>query len=515
MQTQAVNLLNDTQLTNATGSNVSTLCLVAFSAFTTTLVVVATKALFVAVQGDLDVLEPPPCKKPKLEIPPLDLLSSPPFRVSPPTADSHLSTPSALLPPPSASTNTPMDAATCDWADNLLATAHRPTPTARVEAKLTSVSCLKPGADAKPSPVAFRLGNPGSSGFLSPPNRFLASVSKGSHPSRLGFASPSGGSNATPARGSINPFASPQVGSAAIQGAFRQPLQQGASTRSQGQGQFPPQKIRGIPMQPLRPQNAPAPPSLGMQSPSFRTRAGPGPVPVLPSQDISRQPCLQGPPQLSMNTLSNTVSLVTAQSALTNPASSRQQFTVTTGASNSQGISRPPHSITQSLFGKPASAVTIAGSFPSKVSPPEPASGGSAQSSFPATTAATAATGRLGPSTGMPAFPSGIAKSIMALPTGVLPVSHGAQMPSRTPSFMDSVAAFTEGFALTHTEPGTLGDWALGSKTELHGTGFAKDALEMFQLEAGMNSDISDDSLEQMWKIPAEMLVSDTDDLGY
>ena len=79
---------------------------------------------------------------------------------------------------------------------------------------------------------------------------------------------------------------------------------------------------------------------------------------------------------------------------------------------------------------------------------------------------------------------------------------------------MDSVAAFTEGFALTHTEPMTLGDWTMGSKAELHGSTFAKDAFEIIQLESGMNSDISDDSSEQMWKIPAEMLVSDTDDFA-
>ena len=408
-----------------------------------------------------------------------------------------------------------MDAATCDWADNLLATAHRLTPTARIEAKLTSVSCLKPGAEAKSSPVAFSLGNPGSSGFMSPPNRFLASVSKGSHPSRLGLASPLGGSAATPARGSVNPLASPQIGSAAMQGTFRQPLPQDTSTHFEGQDRVPlPQKIRGIPMQPLRPQTAPALPSLGMQSPSFRTRAAPGPAPVLPSQGVSRQPCLQGVfPQLSGNTLSNTASLVTAQSALTYPASSRQQFTITTGAS-SLGVSRPPHSITQSLFGKPVSTATIPSSLPTKVSLPEFTSMGSGQSSFTAAAAAAATTG-LGASAELPAFSSSVAKSIMALPTGIVPVCPGGHMPIRTPTFMDSVAAFTEGFALTHSEPGSLGDWALGSKTELHQTGFAKDALEMFRLEAGMNSDISDDASEQMWKIPAEMLVGDTDDLGF
>ena len=80
---------------------------------------------------------------------------------------------------------------------------------------------------------------------------------------------------------------------------------------------------------------------------------------------------------------------------------------------------------------------------------------------------------------------------------------------------MDSVAAFTEGFALTHSESDTLGGCTFGSKADLHRNTFAKDAFEIMQLEAGVSSDISDDSSEQMWKIPAEMLVSDTDDLRY
>ena len=113
-----------------------------------------------------------------------------------------------------------------------------------------------------------------------------------------------------------------------------------------------------------------------------------------------------------------------------------------------------------------------------------------------------------------PASVQSMAKSIMALPAGIVPTSHGPHMPSNAASFMDSVAAFTEGFALTHTEP--LGEpWMAGSKSELQGNAFAKDAFEIIQLESGMHLDISDESSEQMWKIPAEMLVSDTDDLMY
>ena len=480
-------------------------------------------------QGDMDVLEPP-CKKPKLETPPLDLLSSPPFRISPPSADSHMSTPSALLLPPSAGANTPMDAATCDWADNLLATAHRPTPTARGDPKLTSVSSLKPRAESKPSPVAFRLGNPGSSGFLSPPNRVMASVSKGSQLSRLGCTSPAGGVTGNPARGCNNPFASPGIG---VQGAVKQPLPQGFSAHPQGSNNVPlPQKIRGIPMQPLKPQSAPASSSLGLQSPSFRTRTGPGAAPRMHGQGIAKQPGLQGlsTSHLSRDILSSTVSLVSAPSTLLPPAGSKQQTTVTTGMFHGLGSRRPPHSIPQSLFPKIIHPAVSAGSAPTAgiadvagMAGTAATAGSLPDSGFLAGTASLPAS-KIGPTSAglgasvfsVPASMQHMAKSIMALPTGVVPTPHASHMPSSAASFMDSVAAFTEGFALTHNEPGALGEpWTMGSKSDLQGNAFAKDAFEIIQLESGMHSDISDESSEQMWKIPAEMLVSDTDDLLY
>ena len=466
----------------------------------------------VHVQGDLDVLEPP-SKKAKLETPPLDLLSSPPFRISPKTADSHLSTPSALLFPPSAGANTPMDAATCDWADNLLATAHRLTPTARGDLKLASVSCLKPRAESKPSPVAFRLGNPGSSGFVSPPNRVMASVSKGSQLSRLGGASPAGGVTGTPTKGAANPFASPVVG---VQGAVKQPLPQGTSAQPQDSAHAPlPQKIRGIPMQPLKPQTAPASSALKLQSPCFRTKTGPGTAPGLHGQGIARQPCLQGltTSHLSRDVLSSTVSLVSAPSALPHLAGSKQQTTVTTGVPPGLGSRRPLHSIPQSLFPKTvhsAGTAATAGNMSDRGFL-------SGTASLPASKMGPTAAGLSSASVfSPPASMQSMAKSIMALPTGIVPPSHGPHMPSSAASFMDSVAAFTEGFALTHTEPGTLSEpWTISSKSELQGNAFAMDAFEIIQLEAVMHPDISDESSEQMWKIPAEMLVSDTDDLVY
>ena len=420
-----------------------------------------------------------------------------------------------------------MDAATCDWADNLLATAHRPTPTARGDSKLTSVSCRKPRAESKPSPVAFRLGNPGSSGFLSPPNRVMASVSKGSQLSRLGCTSPAEGVTGTPTRGPANSFASPVIG---VQGAVKQPLPQGS-------GNVPlPQKIGGIPMQPLKPQSVPASSSLGLQSPSFRTRTGPGTALGMHGQGIAKQPCLHGisTSHLSRDILSSTVSLVSAPSALLHPASSMQQTTITTGMSHGLGNRRPPYSIPQTLFPKTIHSAASAGSAPTAGT--ASIAGVAGMASTAATAGNLADSGCLAGTASLPASKVGpmsaglsasgfsasasvqhVAKSIMALPTGVVPpTSHVPHMPSSAASFMDSVAAFTEAFALTHTEPGALGEpWTMGSRSDLQGNAFAKDAFEIIQLESGMHSDISDESSEQMWKIPAEMLINDTDDLLY
>lgn len=76
------------------------------------------------MQDDLDVTQPS-SKKAKLDIPALDLFSPPVERKR---SESVTSTPSALLPAPLPNPNTPLDPATCMWADACLATAHRPTP---------------------------------------------------------------------------------------------------------------------------------------------------------------------------------------------------------------------------------------------------------------------------------------------------------------------------------------------------------------------------------------------------
>lgn len=456
-------------------------------ATTSCLVTQDSKHDYVCVQGDLGVLEPP-SKRLKLDIPPLDLLSSP---LSSCTAHSDLSTPSALLPPSSAGVTTPMDAATCDWADNLLATAHRPTPCARGDPKPNSVSCLKPGTESKPSPVAFRLSNPGNLGLFSPPNRVMAGVSKVAQLSRLGGDSPS-----------ANPLVSPVTGA---QGSFKQPLPQGTCAQAGDLTTAPlPLKVRAIPMQPLRPQSVPRSSSAGLQSPSYRIKAAPGAAPLLPGQGISSQPCHANfCPLLSNDMLSGTVNLVAARSGLPHSADARQH-TITTGISRGIGSTRPSHSISHSLFPMPVTTASPAGTagmlsdtgFVPQAAAPSPCMMGPI------------ATG-LSASVLSPASVQDMARSIMALPTEVVPVKP---MPSSAAGFMDSATAFTEGFALTHSEPETMGDWTMGCKADLHANAFAQDAFGIIQLASGMTSGFGDDSSDQSWKIPAEMLVSDTDE---
>lgn len=117
-----------------------------------------------------------------------------------------------------------------------------------------------------------------------------------------------------------------------------------------------------------------------------------------------------------------------------------------------------------------------------------------------------------GASTLSPRSVHDMAKSIFALPTGNMAASQEQQMPSSASSFMDSVATFTEGFALTHSEPEAMSDWAMGGKADLHASVFAQDAFEIIQLESAVHSDLSADISDQSWKIPAEMLITDTDD---
>lgn len=449
-----------------------------------------TKQGYVCVQGGLDVLEPP-SKRLKLDLPPLDLLSSPLTSL---TAASNLSTPSALLPPPSAGVSTPMDPATCDWADNLLATAHRPTPPARGDPKPTSVSCLKPGAESKPSPVAFKLSNPGSLGVFSSPNRAMAGVSKGAQPSRLGCDSPS-----------ANPRASPVTG---VQGSFKQPLPQDVSAQAGNLTTAPlPLKVRAIPMQPLRPQNVPMSSSLEFQSPSYRTRAASGTAPMLPGQGTASQPCRPTfCPLLSNDMLSGTVNVVAAHSGLPHSADARQH-TITTGISRSIGSTRQSHSTTYSLFPKPVTTAGTAGmlsdtGFLSQAAAPSPCMMGPTANGLSASVLS-------------PASVQDMARSIMALPTEMAPTPQEQQMPSIAAGFKDSVTAFTEGFALTHSEPETMGDWTMGRRADLHANAFAQDTFEIIQLESGMTSGFSDQSSDQSWNIPAEMLVSETDDFMF
>ncbi|KAL0042832.1 hypothetical protein WJX79_001063 [Trebouxia sp. C0005] len=340
------------------------------------------------LKEDLDTLEPP-SKKLKLEISPLDLLSSPPFCPIP-LSDCTLSTPSALLPNPSIQANTPADAATCDWADNLLATAHRPTPTARAEDKLTSVTCLKARFEAKSSPVAFRKANPTSLGLVSPPARLVSSVSKGPNPSRLGLNSPLGGFAAANSKG--NPFASPPLNGIAhpsAHGSAKQPYSQGTSSHSQS-------KPQGFSLQSQKPQD--------MQPPKTDARLG-EPVPL----------CNAKTGFLSASGFSTALGPFAAQGS----------------------AAKAPQ-----LFGSTAE------------------------------------------------------------------MSHErAHLSSGMPSFMDSVAAFTEGFTLPHSTDG-LDDWGLTTDLRHHKTSDAVETFEIVQYESALSaSDLSDDTSEQMWKVSEDVLM--------
>ena len=437
------------------------------------------------LQEDLDILEPP-SKKLKLEISPLDLLSSPPFRPIP-LSECTLSTPSALLPTPSVQAHTPGDAATCDWADNLLATAHRPTPTARGEgSKLTSVSCLKARFEAKSSPVAFRKANPTSLGLVSPPSRLVSSVSKGLNPSRLGLTSPPGGFTAANPKG--NPFASPPLNGIAhlyVQGSAKQPYSQGTPSHLQSkpqgfsaqaqkpQGMQPP-KVRSIPMQPLKAQTGPL--HLGCQSPSVRA------APMMAGQGIPRQPYAQGHAVLPLS-----YALSSSKPGFDMMQSSaKHQCTVTTGLPSSSAA--PVHSTSQALFTQ-----TDARSM-------DP---------IPLSQAKMGLLGASGFSTAPGPF---AAQGSLAKPPQLLgstaEMSHGrADLSSSMPSFMDSVVAFSEGFTLPHTTDG-LDDWGLTTDVRHHKTSGAVEAFEIVQYESGLSaSDLSDDTPEQMWKVSEDMLL--------
>ncbi|KAA6421467.1 MAG: hypothetical protein FRX49_08411 [Trebouxia sp. A1-2] len=441
------------------------------------------------LQEDLDTLEPP-SKKLKLEISPLDLLSSPPFCPIP-LSDCTLSTPSALLPNPSIQANTPADAATCDWADNLLATAHRPTPTARAEDKLTSVTCLKARFEAKSSPVAFRKANPTSLGLVSPPARLVSSVSKGPNPSRLGLNSPLGGFAAANSKG--NPFASPPLNGIAhpsAHGSAKQPYSQGTSSHSQSkpqgfslQSQKPqdmqPPKVRSIPMQPLKAQTSPAPLRLGCQSPSVR--AAPRAA-VMSGQGIPRQPYAQGQAMqpLSYGLSSSKPGFDMMQSNV------KLQCTVTTGLPSSGTV--PLHSTSQPLFTQTDARLG------------EPVPLCNAKTGFLSASGFSTALG--------PFAAQGSAAKAPQLFGSTAEMSHErAHLSSGMPSFMDSVAAFTEGFTLPHSTDG-LDDWGLTTDLRHHKTSDAVETFEIVQYESALSaSDLSDDTSEQMWKVSEDVLM--------
>ena len=233
-------------------------------------------------------------------------------------------------------------------------------------------------------------------------------------------------------------------------------------------------------MQPLKAQTGPAPLRLGCQSPSVR--AAPGAA-VVSGQGIPRQPYAQGHAvqPLSYGLSSSKPGFDMMQS------NAKPQCTVTTGLPS--GSAAPLHSTSQALFTQ----------TDARLGEPIPLSN--------------AKTGFLGAS-GFSTAPGPLAaQGSLAKPPQLLgstaEMSHErAQLSSSMPSFMDSVAAFTEGFTLSHSTDG-LDDWGLTTDLRHHKSSGAVEAFEIVQYQSGLisASDLSDDTSEQMWKISEDMLM--------
>ena len=350
------------------------------------------------------------------------------------------------------------------------------------------MSCLKARFEAKSSPVAFRKANPTSLELVSPPARLVSSVSKGPNPSRLGLTSPPGGFTAANPKG--NPFASPPLNGFALpssQGSAKEPYSQGFSVQAQKPQGMQPPKVRSIPMQPLKAQTGPAPLRLGCQSPSVR--AAPEAA-VMSGQGIPRQPYAQGH---AVQPLSHGLSSSKPGFDMTQ-SSAKPQCTVTTGLPSSSAV--PVHSTSQALFTQTDTRLR------------EP---------IPLSDTKTGILGASGFSTALGPF---AAQGSLAKPPQLLgstaEVSYQRGHPSSSmPSFMDSVAAFTEGFTLPHSTDG-LDDWGLTADLRHHKTSGAVGAFEIVQYESGLSaSDLSDDTSEQMWMVPEDMLMDSPGALQY
>lgn len=255
-------------------------------------------------------------------------------------------------------------------------------------------------------------------------------------------------------------------------------------------------------MQPLKVQKSPAPLPLGLQSPSVRAA-------MPPSQGTSRQPYAQGgtTQSLSYKQPSEHTRFDNAQSMLptVGGSSMKPQCTVTTGMPfSSSSSSLSAHSVPQAPFSQSdATGHGFLGTQKLQETVAPVAS---------VTTGVLSMSG-LGHVAGAFAPQSSSVKPVTQLPLGAVDMPHGG---GHIPSFMDSVAAFAEGFALSHcTETESLNGWGFGNELN-HKHACTVDAAEIAHYESGLNaSDLSDETSEQIWRVPEDMLLDSTSVLEY
>ncbi len=167
-------------------------------------------------------------------------------------------------------------------------------------------------------------------------------------------------------------------------------------------------------------------------------------------------------------------------------SSAKPQRTVTTGLPNSGAV--PVHSTSQALFAQTDASLME----------PNPLS--NARTGFLGASGFNTAPGPF-------AAQGSLAKHPQLLGSTAEMLHERADLSSSMPSFLDSVAAFTEGFTLPHGTDG-LDDWGLSTDVRHHKTPGAVEAFEIVQYESGLSaSDLSDDTSEQMWKVSEDMLL--------
>lgn len=165
----------------------------------------------------------------------------------------------------------------------------------------------------------------------------------------------------------------------------------------------------------------------------------------------------------------------------------KHQYTVTTGMPNSSNSALPVHSVSKAPFVQPDS--TGKGTLPLA----------RAQAEIWNAAGFETASKAFAPQLCQTALPVHVSAGDADMPHGI----------GHTPSFMDSVAAFTEGFALTHgAMTDGLGEWGLGTELSHHKSSCTVEAHEIAHYESGLTaSDLSGETSEQVWNIPEDMLV--------